>query len=93
MPPTVQLYILLEVTLQQALQGDAVTGLVTGHLVDGVARRRACENVPTGHFQHRNGPSGRFTGRLVRDSHARTCHFGTSGRWKTGFSIHYYIHS
>ena len=29
-------YILLEVPLQQALQGDAVTGLVTGHLVDGL---------------------------------------------------------
>ena len=29
-------FILLEVTLQQAFQTAAVTGLVAGHLVDGV---------------------------------------------------------
>ena len=34
--PTVLAIVLLEVTLQHALQSDAVASLVAGHLVDGV---------------------------------------------------------
>ena len=43
-------FILLEVTLQHALQSLAVSSLVAGHLVDSVLAAQACENVPFGPF-------------------------------------------